>query len=43
MGELNYYTQLKARNEIWDHTPVSKISIISLINLLRQIFKDKTQ
>lgn len=30
MGELNYYTQWKGRNELWDHTSVSKISITSL-------------
>lgn len=30
MGELNYYTQLKARNPIWDHTPVCKVSVMSL-------------
>lgn len=30
MDELNYYTQWKGRNELWDHTSVSKISITSL-------------
>ena len=30
MSELNYSTQWNARNELWDHTSVSKISIISL-------------
>lgn len=30
MSELNYSTQWNAKNELWDHTSVSKISIISL-------------